>query len=248
MADESKVTHGEAREAAERVRYNDQLDKQAPHLTLELYFDQCEAAEREHEAALRALRHLADCDVDEDRSTVAELVEMAEADRACVAGKLRAAEQENERLETETDDFCEAAGGAVNTSAAIEWCKRVDARVREGRMLLHRMIKYAKEDRAETPGSTRLARLAETVSDYLTRTGNTSDVLRTNQEDEHTIDELMAKRDSTRGEHRMVTVAEVEQARREGYERGRAEERKRLTPRDIPLTQEERDDETEPIL
>jgi len=49
---------------------------------------------------------------------------------------------------------------------------------REGRGLLQRMVKYVREDRAVTPGSTRLARLAAQVDDYLNRTHKPSDVLR----------------------------------------------------------------------
>ena len=59
-----------------------------------------------------------------------------------------------------------------------ERAERLDGRRREGRQLLRRMVKYATEDRAETPGSTRLARLTEQVRDYLSRTGEPTDILR----------------------------------------------------------------------
>lgn len=49
---------------------------------------------------------------------------------------------------------------------------------RELRQLLHRMVKYVTEDRATTPGVTRLARLTEQVRDYLQRTSDPSDILR----------------------------------------------------------------------
>jgi len=54
----------------------------------------------------------------------------------------------------------------------------LDGRRREGRMLLHRMVKYVTEDRAQTPGTTRLARLTEKVRDYLDRTHDQKDILR----------------------------------------------------------------------
>lgn len=53
-----------------------------------------------------------------------------------------------------------------------------DRRRREGRGLLRRLVKYVREDRAETPGSTRLARLTDTVDDYLRRTHDPADILR----------------------------------------------------------------------
>ena len=54
----------------------------------------------------------------------------------------------------------------------------LDGRRREGRQLLRRMVKYVTEDRAETPGNTRLARLTKQVADYLDRTHDPKDVLR----------------------------------------------------------------------
>lgn len=50
--------------------------------------------------------------------------------------------------------------------------------MREGRQLLRRMVKYVREDRAVTPGTTRLERLTVAVDDYLKRTHRASDVLR----------------------------------------------------------------------
>lgn len=47
-------------------------------------------------------------------------------------------------------------------------------RMREGRQLLHRMVKCVREDRAVTPGNTRLARLTDSVDDYLRRTHRAS--------------------------------------------------------------------------
>jgi hypothetical protein len=40
------------------------------------------------------------------------------------------------------------------------------------------MVKYVREDRAVTPGVTRLARLTDQVDDYLQRTHNPRDILR----------------------------------------------------------------------
>lgn len=51
-------------------------------------------------------------------------------------------------------------------------------RRRESRGLLHRFVRYTTEDRATTPGSTRLARHVERVRDYLQRTTEPSDILR----------------------------------------------------------------------
>lgn len=42
----------------------------------------------------------------------------------------------------------------------------------EARELLVRLVKYARDDRAETPGVTWLSRLIEQVDDYLKRTNN----------------------------------------------------------------------------
>lgn len=55
---------------------------------------------------------------------------------------------------------------------------KLDGRRREGRQLLHRLVNYVREDRAETPGTTRLARLTDQVSDYLNRTQEPRDILR----------------------------------------------------------------------
>lgn len=74
---------------------------------------------------------------------------------------------------------CESCEVADEVSAA--WETRVaelEARLREARGLLRRMVKYVTEDEAQTPGFTRLARCTEQVRDYLTRTHNPSDVLR----------------------------------------------------------------------
>jgi len=54
----------------------------------------------------------------------------------------------------------------------------LEGRRRESRQLLHRMVKYVIEDRAKTPGKTRLARLTEQVRDYLDRTHEPKDILR----------------------------------------------------------------------
>lgn len=53
-----------------------------------------------------------------------------------------------------------------------------DGRRREARQLLIRMVKYVREDRAVTPGQTRLSRLTDEVSNYLKRTQDPSDILR----------------------------------------------------------------------
>jgi hypothetical protein len=53
-----------------------------------------------------------------------------------------------------------------------------DGRRREARQLLARMVKYVREDRAVTPGVTRLSRLTDQVEDYLKRTQDPSDILR----------------------------------------------------------------------
>lgn len=52
-----------------------------------------------------------------------------------------------------------------------------DQRMREGRQLLRRMVKYVRKDQA-VAGNTRLERLTATVDDYLQRTHRASDVLR----------------------------------------------------------------------
>ncbi len=56
--------------------------------------------------------------------------------------------------------------------------ERLRGRVREGRQLLRKMVKYVREDRAVTPGLTRLARLTDQVADYLRRTEDPTDILR----------------------------------------------------------------------
>ncbi len=54
----------------------------------------------------------------------------------------------------------------------------LEIRRSESRQLLHRLTKYVKEDRATTPGKTRLARLTDQVADYLARTGEPTDIVR----------------------------------------------------------------------
>lgn len=48
---------------------------------------------------------------------------------------------------------------------------------RNCRALLRRVVKYAREDRARTPGVTRLARLVDQIDDYLARTSDPSEDL-----------------------------------------------------------------------
>ncbi len=55
----------------------------------------------------------------------------------------------------------------------------LEIRRSELRHLLRRLVKYVREDKAVTPGKTRLARLVEQVDDYLNRTSEPSDILRT---------------------------------------------------------------------
>lgn len=75
------------------------------------------------------------------------------------------------------------AGRAGELAAEVDLLKaqrdRLLARHRESRQLLVRFVKYAREDRAETPGKTRLERLTAQVDDYLRRTGDPNDILRT---------------------------------------------------------------------
>lgn len=58
---------------------------------------------------------------------------------------------------------------------------KLDSRRIEGRQLLRRMVKYVREDRAVTPGKTRLERLTSQVADYLNRTHEPRDILRAEQ-------------------------------------------------------------------
>lgn len=55
---------------------------------------------------------------------------------------------------------------------------RLSIRHHECRALLQRLVKYVTEDRATTPGKTRLARLTEQVRDYLQRTHDPRSILR----------------------------------------------------------------------
>ena len=70
------------------------------------------------------------------------------------------------------------AESAQKLAAAIERAEKLEIRRREGRQLLHRLIKYVREDRAVTPGSTRLVRLVDDVDDYMKRTNDPNDILR----------------------------------------------------------------------
>jgi len=70
--------------------------------------------------------------------------------------------------------ICDAeARGALTATAEPRVAGRSDTagpdRIREARQLLLRMTKYVREDRAETPGATRLERLTDEVTDYLKR-------------------------------------------------------------------------------
>ena len=71
-----------------------------------------------------------------------------------------------------------ATESAQKLAAAIERAEKLEIRRREGRQLLHRLIKYVREDRAVTPGSTRLVRLVDDVDDYMKRTNDPNDILR----------------------------------------------------------------------
>jgi hypothetical protein len=62
--------------------------------------------------------------------------------------------------------------------ARDERIAELEGRRREMRQLLHRLVKYVREDRASTPGVTRLARLTDQVADYLSRTNDPNDALR----------------------------------------------------------------------
>lgn len=59
-----------------------------------------------------------------------------------------------------------------------ELVERLDRERREARALLVRMVKCVREDRAITPGKTRLSRLTAQVDDYLKRTHDPRDILR----------------------------------------------------------------------
>jgi len=78
-------------------------------------------------------------------------------------------------------------------------------RLQEARMLLHRMTKYVREDRAETPGKTRLARLTEQVADYLARTADPLDILR--EGDAGRVQNVEAKTEATEDEVERVAKA-----------------------------------------
>lgn len=54
----------------------------------------------------------------------------------------------------------------------------VEVRLRESRALLARMVTYVREDKARTPGFTRLARLTEEVDAYIKRTHDPFEILR----------------------------------------------------------------------
>lgn len=69
----------------------------------------------------------------------------------------------------------------VSAPVKCQMCEAHEAsyhRNGEARMLLLRLVKYASEDKAVTPGSTRLWRLVDQVDDYLKRTNNPFDILR----------------------------------------------------------------------
>jgi hypothetical protein len=77
------------------------------------------------------------------------------------------------------EDFGHAA--ANHRKALLSAARRgmeIDDRRREMRRLLTRLVKYVREDRAQTPGVTRLARLTDQVADYLNRTRDPADILR----------------------------------------------------------------------
>lgn len=63
-------------------------------------------------------------------------------------------------------------------------------RAHESRALLQRMVKYVREDRAETPGNTRLARLTDQVADYLQRTHDPRSILRGDAEAAKPVESL----------------------------------------------------------
>lgn len=66
-------------------------------------------------------------------------------------------------------------------TASDDECHRLRIRNGEARALLTRMVKYCREDKATTPGVTRLARLVDQVADYLNRTRDSNEILRSGQ-------------------------------------------------------------------
>lgn len=81
------------------------------------------------------------------------------------------------------DETEEPKGGALTvTECPLDLVEEVTVtpakREKEARALLTRMVKYVREDRAVTPGKTRLARLTDQVDNYLKRTHDPFDILR----------------------------------------------------------------------
>ncbi len=158
--------------------------------------DSLRAKLKEAEAALRTL---ADCDVDEDRSTVPELLAMIVADREHVRKeaekRAETAEQNFAAKVAEINDRCDQFRVAAETATREKW----------------EALKEAGEAHADE------ARAAQSLEHLR---------LAISEKDERLIDELCAKANAGKATHRMVRAEEVEQARQEAYERGMADERR----------------------
>ncbi|HEU4544315.1 MAG TPA: hypothetical protein VFR23_24505 [Jiangellaceae bacterium] len=103
-----------------------------------------------------------------ERARIADLEQALERSVARVTDYERALQRERGRV-----SYLEAENAELRDEL-----ERHDGRRREGRQLLRRLVKYIREDRAETKGSTRLFRLTDQVADYLERTNDPNDILR----------------------------------------------------------------------
>lgn len=109
----------------------------------------------------------------EARALAAEKrAEAAEAERDALRAELATARELVAVLEERAEALSAQATDLFDTAKAL------DGRRREARMLLTRMVKYCREDKATTARATRLERLVEQVADYLNRTHDPADILR----------------------------------------------------------------------
>lgn len=158
----------------------DELGEHSPESHLELFHEQqrdivaapAPAAPDVHIAVSpEAVDEVLECDALKAR--VDELAEELEAERST-----------SKALRHELSRDMSASGELQLDAARTELSQlratvgQLDGRRREGRQLLRRFTKYAREDCAVTPGVTRLARLASEVDDYLRRTEDPNDILR----------------------------------------------------------------------
>lgn len=151
-------------QASREIAVDETWEKGTRIEELEAALEKAEARVRELDDDLRVLR--------EEHAELERLHDAATSARDRLDAALATAREQCKVWEDQAVAHARALDTEREQNAAL------DGRRREGRQLLRRLVKYVREDRAVTPGSTRLERLTEQVDDYLRRTEDPNDILR----------------------------------------------------------------------